>query len=100
MNSPEQLKTMYIEEKMELLENKVLLLSQEVVKLREAAKVRDVEIYYTTNEAAKLLNKSRSALLDQIRLGKIKAIKTSPDSKFSRYKVSLSEINRLLEKMR
>ncbi len=85
---------------MELLENKVLILSQEVVKLREAVKVKEVVTFYTTNEAAKLLNKSRSALLDQIRLGKIKAVKTSPESKFSRYKVSEAEVNRVLEKMK
>lgn len=89
---------MFIEEKMELLENKILLLSQEVVKLREAVKIKEVETFLTTNEAAQLLNISRSALLDQIRLGKVNAIKTSPDSMFSRYKVSEAEVNRLLEK--
>ena len=89
---------MYVEQKIEMLENKYLILSQEFIKLRELVKVKEVETFYNTNQAAKLLNKSRSSLLEQIRLGKIKAVKTSPDSKFSRYKVSEAEISRILEK--
>ena len=87
---------MYLEEKLQKLENEVSSLTEKVTKLDAALILKVNDTFNSTKEAAKKLNKSRAAILDQIRKGKINAVKTSPTSKHSRYKISEAEINRIL----
>ncbi len=87
---------MYLKEKINKLENEISSLTEKMAKLDEALILKAKEIFYSTNAAAQILQKSRAAVLDQIRKGKIVAEKTSPASKYSRYKISETEINRII----
>lgn len=87
---------MYLEERMKELENDVSFLTQKMTKLDAALALTATQTFVSTNEAAKKLHRSRSSILDQIRKGKIIAVKTCSGSKHSRYKISETEINRII----
>lgn len=87
---------MYLEDKLEKLENEVSMLNEKMTKLDAALALTATQTFVSTNEAAKKLHRSRSSILDQIRKGKIIAVKTCSGSKHSRYKISETEINRII----
>lgn len=86
------------ETRMKLLETKVDYLVDWAKQFEENSKLKREENWLTTPQAAKQLNLSLGTLLNQIREGKIKAIKTCPESSRSRYKVSEAEVIRILQK--
>jgi hypothetical protein len=87
---------MYLEEELLKLKNDVSSLTEKVTRLDAALISKCNETYCSTKETAVRLRMSRAAVLDQIRKGKIAAVKTSPTSERSRYKVPETEINRIL----
>ena len=87
---------MYLEDEVKKLKNDFTSLADKVNEIDAALALKSSQTFLSTKEAAKRLNKSRAAVLDQIRKGKINAVKTSPTSEHSRYKISEAEINRVL----
>jgi DNA-binding Lrp family transcriptional regulator len=83
---------MYIEDRIHLLESKIKELQKIIEELQKADKKEDFKKLISTNEAAKLLGIKRGALLDRIRRGKVKAVKTDPQSSYSRYMVELDDL--------
>lgn len=90
---------MYIEQEIENLKSKYNEIEDRIAKIENVEIARREQNLLSTKEAAKYLNISRAALLSQIRKGKINAQKTCLGSRFSRYKISEKEIQRILEKI-
>jgi hypothetical protein len=87
---------MYLEQKVETLEQRVSELTNKILKLEENDNHLKKEKLYSTTDAAALLGISRSTLLFHIRNGTIKVNRGS-SSKYARCKVSQAAIDFYIE---
>lgn len=83
---------MYIEERIEQLQNQILLLSNKLMEVESALFAKQKETLLTTKQAAEMLGIPRNTLLEHIRLGKFPATPTLPGNKYTRYKVKESDV--------